>query len=98
MPVPKLKANENRTFIYTEDCKLCGHTNAYADIVYRLKELGKDVYVKQTSLWVGWSNEAAEIGLPMPFVLDYDTMNTATVEELDKKTNEELKEWLGIGE
>ncbi len=95
MPVPKLKANANRTFIYTDSCKLCGQTNAYADIAFRLKKAGKDVFVKQVTLWAGWSNEAAEVGLPMPFVLDYDTMNTATVDELNGKSDEELEVWLG---
>lgn len=92
----KLKANENRTFIYTDECKLCGKTEAYSNLAYRLKKLGKDVFVKQTSLWAGWSSEAAELGLELPCVLDYDTMRSDTVEHLSKLSDEELKEFLGV--
>ncbi len=97
MPIPKLKVNENRSFIYIDTCKLCGHTAEYANIVFRLQKLGKDVFVKQTSLYIGWIQEANEIGLEMPFVLDYDTLHSATVKELDAMSDEELKEWLGLG-
>lgn len=89
-------ANKNRTYIYTKDCKLCGNTEEYSEISHRLKKLGKDVFVKQTSLFAGWQAEADEINLEMPFVLDYDTMNAATVEELNGKSEEELRDWLGI--
>lgn len=89
-------ANANRTYIYTKQCKLCGHTDAYASLSHRLTTLGKDVYVKQTSLFAGWQAEADEIGLEMPFVLDYDTMQSETVENLDKMNEEELRDWLGL--
>ena len=96
MPIPKLKANENRTFIYTDACKLCGHTAEYASLSARLQNLGKIVYVKQTPLWAGWANEAAEIGLEMPFVYDYDTLKSATVSSLNELSDDELRAWLGI--
>lgn len=92
----KLKANKNRTFIYTNECKLCGKTESYADLAFRLKKFGKDVFVKQISLWAGWASEAQELNLELPCVLDYDTMRSDTVEHLSKLSDEELKEFLGV--
>lgn len=90
-------ANANRTYIYTKECNLCGNTEAYAHSSKRLQAKGKDVYVKQVSLYAGWAAEATEIGLEMPFVLDCDTMNRATCTEIDNMSEEELDKWLGIG-
>ena len=90
------KLNANRTYIYTDECVTCGHTEGYKLIANRLKLLNKDVFVKQTPLFIGWQNEAAEIGLTMPFAYDCDTGNYNTCEELDKLSDEELEEWLGI--
>lgn len=90
------KLNANRTYIYTDQCVTCGKTDAYKDIANRLKLKNKDVFVKQTPLFIGWQNEATELGLELPSVYDCDTGHKATVEELDGKSEEELEEWLGI--
>lgn len=90
------KLSENRTYIYTDQCVTCGKTEAYKDIVNRLKLKNKDVFVKQTPLFVGWQNEATELGLELPSVYDCDTGNKATVKELDAKSEEELDKWLGV--
>ena len=42
------RVNENRTYIYTDQCVTCGKTEEYKDIANRLKTLGKDVFVKQS--------------------------------------------------
>lgn len=89
-------ANQNRAYIYTKECNLCGNTEAYAHSAKRLQAKGKEVFVKQVSLFAGWTAEAEEIGLEMPFVLDYDTMHKATCADLDNMSEEELEEWLGI--
>ena len=94
----QLNANSNQTFIYTEQCKICGVTEAYAALARRLQDLGKSVQVKQISLFAGWAAEAEELGLPMPSVFDYDSRQAETVENLNKKSNEELREWLGLTE
>lgn len=94
---PRSKINQNRTYIYTDQCVLCGHTEKYKAIANRLKTSGKDVFVKQTPLFVGWQSEAEEIGLPMPFVYDCDTGHYNTCEEMDAMSEEELREWLDNG-
>ena len=94
----KRRINANRTYIYTDQCVTCGHTEAYQSIANRLKTKGKDVFVKQTPLFIGWQNEAAEIGLSYPFVYDCDSGNKGTCAELDNMSEEELDGWLGIGE
>lgn len=90
-------ANRNRSYIYTKECNLCGNTEAYASISKRLQAKGKEVFVKQITLFAGWAAEAEEVGLDLPFVLDCDTMNKATCAELDTMSDEELDNWLGIG-
>lgn len=95
MDKQKRRINANRTYIYTDQCVTCGNTESYQAIVNRLKLKHKDVFVKQTPLFIGWQNEAAEIGLPYPFVYDCDSGNKATCAELDNLTEEELDDWLG---
>ena len=90
------RINANRSYIYTENCVICGQTENYAKAATALKSLGKDVYAKQTPLFIGWQQEAAEIGLPMPFVYDCDTEQYETVENIEKMSEQELKAWLGI--
>lgn len=91
------KLNKNRTYIYTNECVLCGHTEEYREIANRLKLLGKEVYVKQVPLFIGWQYEATEIGLPMPFVYDCDTGRYDTCPNLDKLEENDLKDWLHVG-
>lgn len=88
------KINANRTYIYTDQCRICGKSDSYSKLVQRLKKMKKDVFVKQVSLFIGWQNEAAEIDLSYPFVYDCDSNRSAEVETLDEMTDEELKAWL----
>lgn len=92
------KLNANRTYIYTEQCVTCGNTEEYQSVANKLKLKHKDVFVKQTPLFVGWMQEAMAIGLPMPFVYDCDTGNKLTCAEFDNMSEEELDDWLGIRE
>ena len=90
------RLNGNKTYIYTTECKLCGHTDAFAEVATKLQALGKSVEVRQTTLWAGWAEEAEEIGLELPFIYDYDTKQSLTIEEAGET---DLKEWLnGVGE
>lgn len=89
------KINANRSYIYTDQCVVCGKTEKYKATANRLKLRNKTVFVKQTPLFITWQQEAAEIGLPMPFVYDCDTGNKATCEEIDNMSEEELDDWLG---
>lgn len=91
------KINANRTYIYVEDCAFCGHTEGYAKVATRLKLNKKDVFVKQTPLFLGWQQEAAALGLEMPSVYDCDTNQKATVAELEEMSDEELEAWLDNG-
>lgn len=85
------KLNGNRTYIYTTECKLCGHTSDFAEVATKLQALGKNVEVRQTTLWAGWAEEAEEIGLELPFIYDYDTKQSLTIEEAN---DTDLEKWL----
>lgn len=87
--------NTNRIYIYTDQCVTCGRTESYSAIANRLKLKHKDVFVKQTPLFIGWANEAAALGLELPSVYDCDTGHSATVQKLNKFSEEELDTWLG---
>lgn len=67
------KVNENRAFIYTEDCTMCGLNTELQPIIDSLREAQLEVHTKQTSLWPGWKEEAAKIGIELPFVWVYKT-------------------------
>lgn len=88
------RLNANRVYIYTENCTFCGQTDDFADLSIRLKNLGKNVFTRQTTLWTGWKAEADELELELPCIFDCDTQQCMTVEEGNNKTDEELKEWL----
>lgn len=88
------RLNANRTYIYTDGCTFCGRNDDWADLSTRLKNLGKNVFARQTLLFAGWGAEADEIGLTLPFVYDCDTGQAITVAEGNAMTDEELKDWL----
>lgn len=88
------KLNANRTYIYVETCTFCGRNEDWAELSTRLKNLGKNVFARTTTLWTGWAEEAEEIGLELPCVYDCDTGKSMTIAEGNAMSDEELKEWL----
>lgn len=73
--------NENRAFIYTNECTMCGGSKPHNKIVFDLQEKGFKVRVKQVKLWRGWAEEAEKIGIELPFVWIYDTQKGKTIED-----------------
>lgn len=73
--------NRNKAFIYTTECTLCGHAKVYSPIINKLKEKGIESQVKQVGLWRGWAEEAAKIGIEMPFVWFFNTQKGKTIDD-----------------
>lgn len=52
---------------------MCGLNTELQPIIDALREAQLEVHTKQTGLWQGWKEEAAKIGIELPFVWVYKT-------------------------
>lgn len=88
--------NQNRVFIFANDCGLCGE-NKFQDIINIIRKYKKEPVVKTISLFNGWKREAQILSkkfeVEVPFIFDFNNQIAIGLEEA-RKDNSKLEEIL----
>lgn len=93
------KANpyENKIFLYTEECTICGDAFPSDEKFLRgaVKAAGKELVVKQVTLFHGWNEEAKSLssrfGISIPFYFNYDSDKVISWNRVYEKTDNKYK-------
>lgn len=84
---------ENKVFLYTEECVLCGDAFPSDERFLRgaVQAAGKELVVKQITLFHGWREEAASLSrrfnISAPFYFDYDSDSVIEWNKVYEKTD-----------
>lgn len=86
------KANANKALFYTRECQICGFNKDLQPYINEARQLGLDPVVRQTTLWQGWANEVAQLGLEQPCLFLPDFAVGATLTWLQEHSVAKLME------
>lgn len=93
----KGKPYVNKVFLYTDECAICGSAFPSDEALLRgsIEKAGKELIVKQISLYHGWREEANSLKrrfeIDVPFYFDYDNDDVISWHEVYKETGNEFK-------
>lgn len=88
---------KNKIFLYTGECAICGNVFPSDEALLRgsIEKAGKELVVKQVSLYHGWREEAKSLsnrfGVEVPFYYNYDTDEVVSWHEVYNETGNTYK-------